>query len=209
MTLIDMIGIATALLTSVGGAAAIIFALSSWLGKVWANRILEKDRLKYGSEIERLKSELESDRQKNQLIFSLYFEGQFKLYNDLWVVLVELRHSVEQLWNEADKRNLRNFVKFLKKASHQIEISALLIEPNDYIEIKKTLRKFEEYRIGKNKLISMRQNEDISPEEIKRIVEVNHEHKDSIDKFTVMMLDRMRSQIRGAGVFPFESEENN
>ena len=31
-------------LFSVGAASAILFALSSWLGKVWASRILEKER---------------------------------------------------------------------------------------------------------------------------------------------------------------------
>lgn len=33
-----------AILFSIGTAGAILFALSSWLGKVWANRILEQER---------------------------------------------------------------------------------------------------------------------------------------------------------------------
>lgn len=36
--------LAGAVLFSIGSAGAIIFALSSWLGKVWANRILERER---------------------------------------------------------------------------------------------------------------------------------------------------------------------
>ena len=47
--------IAQAVLLSVGGGGLIVLALSSWLGKVWANRILEADRLKYSEQIEHIK----------------------------------------------------------------------------------------------------------------------------------------------------------
>ncbi|MHB1495516.1 hypothetical protein [Acidithiobacillus sp.] len=36
--------LAGTILFSIGSAGAILFALSSWLGKVWANRILEHER---------------------------------------------------------------------------------------------------------------------------------------------------------------------
>jgi hypothetical protein len=36
--------IAGAILFSIGSAGILLFALSSWLGKVWANRILERER---------------------------------------------------------------------------------------------------------------------------------------------------------------------
>lgn len=36
--------IAGAALAAIGSAGALLFALSSWLGKVWASRILEKER---------------------------------------------------------------------------------------------------------------------------------------------------------------------
>ncbi|HCO95908.1 MAG TPA: hypothetical protein DIU00_18555 [Phycisphaerales bacterium] len=41
----DIISIAAAILGSVGAAGAIILGLSNWLGKVWANRLFEKDKL--------------------------------------------------------------------------------------------------------------------------------------------------------------------
>ena len=40
----EVFRISTAVLTSLGGGAVIIFAFSSWLGKVWAVRILEKEK---------------------------------------------------------------------------------------------------------------------------------------------------------------------
>src|SRR5262245_33897367 len=36
--------VVTATLMAIGSAGILLFALSSWLGKVWASRILEKER---------------------------------------------------------------------------------------------------------------------------------------------------------------------
>ena len=49
----------TATLISIGAGGAIVFALSSWLGKVWANRILESERHKFEEELEKTKRELD------------------------------------------------------------------------------------------------------------------------------------------------------
>ena len=35
------------ILVSLGGAGAILMGLSSWLGKVWASKILAEDKNKY------------------------------------------------------------------------------------------------------------------------------------------------------------------
>ena len=58
MNINDIFLVSGAIIGSVGGAAVIIVALSTWLGKVWANRILESDRARYASELENLKSDL-------------------------------------------------------------------------------------------------------------------------------------------------------
>ena len=57
MGLKEIAAIAGTILASLGGGAAIVFAFSSWLGKVWANRLMEKERAEYNKELERLKSE--------------------------------------------------------------------------------------------------------------------------------------------------------
>jgi len=49
----------TASIASIGVGGAIVFALSSWLGKVWANRILESERHRFGEELEKTKKELD------------------------------------------------------------------------------------------------------------------------------------------------------
>jgi hypothetical protein len=56
---IDIWNIAVAVIAAVGGGGAIVLALSSWLGKVWADRILESDKAKYQKEFAELKTELD------------------------------------------------------------------------------------------------------------------------------------------------------
>lgn len=49
----------TASIASIGAGGAIVFALSSWLGKVWASRILAAEQHKLGSELEKTKRDLD------------------------------------------------------------------------------------------------------------------------------------------------------
>jgi hypothetical protein len=54
----DIFSVATAVLASLGGAGLLLIALSSWLGKVWASRILERERADLAKSIETTKYEL-------------------------------------------------------------------------------------------------------------------------------------------------------
>jgi len=190
--------ISAAILASIGGAAVIMLGLSSWLGKVWANRILEQDRLKYASELENLRNQLRLDSQRQELIFSKYFEGQFKLYNDLWVSLVELQSGVDMLWSDASSNNLRRFVTAIRNAKTQIRNSALLIEPAHYHEIMNALTDIGNYQLGKEQLIRARQSfRNIHSAQINEIISKNRENRDRIARFVDVMLEEMRAQIGG------------
>lgn len=194
----DIFMVAGAILTSVGGAAVIIFAFSSWLGHVWANRILEKDKLKYSSELEKIKTKLNNESQKQNLMFSMYFEGQFKLYNDLWISLSELQNGVDALWTEASPKNLKLFVSIIKKAKKQIRHSALLIEPQHYDDIMNAIDELEEYRSGKEELIFARGDLTyVDDFEVDRIINENRHIKKRITYFVDTMLANMRLQIGG------------
>jgi hypothetical protein len=67
--------IAGAVLASLAGGGAIVLALSSWLARSWARRMLEEDRARYHAELdavkhtythelERLKDDLEASNRK-------------------------------------------------------------------------------------------------------------------------------------------------
>lgn len=196
----DVFKLSGAIITSIGGAGLIIVALSSWLGNVWAKRILEKDKLKYQLELENVKNQLQSEAQKQQLVFSLYFEGQFKIYNDLWLSLSELKEKVDILWDDASKKNLISFMKSLQKSKRQIMNSALLIEKNHYEDILEHLITLENYELGKEGVIRARNiklHDSVDNGDIQILVEMNAKSREQITEFTEIMLDKMRTQISG------------
>lgn len=72
----------TAVLAALGGGAAIIFGSSSWLGKVWANRLMEKEKAEHARELESLRNKLTQDTEsfkvklkKSEFIFQKEFEA--------------------------------------------------------------------------------------------------------------------------------------
>ncbi len=71
--------IAQAILLSLGGGAIIVVGLSSWLGKVWASRMMVSERAKYASELEELKAKLHKEAEHNNHLLlqkiSLYKEA--------------------------------------------------------------------------------------------------------------------------------------
>ena len=132
--------VAASMLASVGGAAVIIFALSSWLGRVWANRILEADKVKYQAAL---------------AVVNRYSETQFHLYNDLWSSLCDLRISGDKLWEEANITNVRSFAQQLQKTKDMIQKRSLLIEDHHYETLKELLREFGEFNFGKARLLHL------------------------------------------------------
>ncbi len=86
MQLSDILAISGSIIASIGGGAAIVFGFSSWLGKVWANRLMEKEKNEHSRELESLKNtflrETESYKirlKKSELIFEKQFEAASEL----------------------------------------------------------------------------------------------------------------------------------
>jgi hypothetical protein len=65
MSLPDILNVVAAGLLSLGTGGAIIFGLSSWLGKVWANRLMESERAKHAQDLEKLRVELQHHSKTN------------------------------------------------------------------------------------------------------------------------------------------------
>ncbi|EJC1211840.1 hypothetical protein [Vibrio parahaemolyticus] len=58
---------ALAILGSIGGGGAIIMAFSSYFGKLWANKMMEKDKNQYARDLEKLKSEMMADLEQHKV----------------------------------------------------------------------------------------------------------------------------------------------
>jgi hypothetical protein len=99
MQIKEVVEIAAVTLTALGGGAAIIFGFSSWLGKVWANRLMEKEKSNYAKELEDIKNKLTQDTESYKIKLKkseFIFEKEYEAANDFIQLLNELTPSYSQ-----------------------------------------------------------------------------------------------------------------
>jgi len=189
-----------AFLVSIGGGTAILFALSSWLGKVWAERILEADRAKYSLMVERSKSHF--DRVTRQLqaglehrvsVSRVQFDVEFAALREIWKFIAEVRRTMfvvrpsesadfesqdEEL--ERLKANVGRFIEAQRKFTVAIDNNSVFY-PIAIYEAVDQLRKRTAQEIG---ILTIYLKENIEPftdrwyqdgdkaiEDVKRLIE--------------------------------------
>lgn len=94
MSISEIFQIAGAIIVSVGGATLIIFALASWLGKVWATRIMEKEKHEFNKEIERYKQDLALLSAEHNIRFSELHRKQAEAIRILYKKLIKADNSI-------------------------------------------------------------------------------------------------------------------
>ncbi len=125
MTTLEII---LSLITGFGGGAVLIFALSSWLGKVWANRILEKDRARYEKEME----DFRQRGAKQQFVHQLQFEKEFDIYYKLWGRLIKLGRAADRFrpgLHTSDGKSPEEHMKDFKTAYDGVDEIVYLYRP--------------------------------------------------------------------------------
>jgi len=179
------------------------------------NTATKEDIEKITSQVESVKQsykiEFDKIQKKNDLIVSeikdtknRYNSKQFELYNELWSSLIDLKMSANDLWASATGKKLKDFSTKLFNAKVSIEKSSLLIEDTHYNELIRIIRKFEEFRIGKKELITIR-NRTISDIDqllrdtyIDNVIEQNREVKTSYDDLLDTLKLQFKHTIRGS-----------
>ena len=179
------------------------------------NTATKEDIEKITSQVESVKQEYKIEFEKiqknNDLIVSeikdttnRYNSKQFELYNNLWSSLIDLKISADELWESATGRKLKDFSTKLHNAKISIEKSSLLIENNHYDELIRIVKKFEEFEIGKKKLISLRNNniQDINniiqnTYNIDSVIQNNKNVKTNYDNLLEKLKKQFKSTIRG------------
>ena len=92
----EIFEVAGAIIASLGGGAALILGLSSWLGKVWAGRILENEKAEHSQELERYKRELSEEleyvksyNEKALYVSKAQYDNEYSIYMEIWGKLHE------------------------------------------------------------------------------------------------------------------------
>jgi hypothetical protein len=200
-----------AIVVSVGGTSVIVVGLAKWFGDRLANKLLEKDKAKYQEELEGLKlkyqTELEikkNNLEKSKTLFLRYSEHQFKLYNELWASLCDLKHIGEELWEQAEIQKVKEFSKQLITTKLTVEKSALLIESKHYKDLIKILDNFGKFEFGKMTLISLRnkqthelENHGVNRIEIRRVIDQNRQTKQGFASLLDCLTITFKKQIKG------------
>jgi hypothetical protein len=122
--------IAGAVLMSLAGGGAIVVALSSWLARSWARRMLEEDRARYHAELdavkhtythelERLKSDLAESNRKIHghiehavFVSRPQFEAEFRTLTSTWERIADLRSAFPVLDERPSNRTRANDAEY-------------------------------------------------------------------------------------------------
>lgn len=94
MSLDDALNLFTAGLVSIGGGGLVVFALSSWLGKVWAGRILREETHQLSVQLETTKRDLD-----------VFKEKTLRFQNDKIIAYREITEIIARLLAILDREN--------------------------------------------------------------------------------------------------------
>ncbi|TMP38967.1 hypothetical protein [Pseudoalteromonas rubra] len=86
----EIISISATILCSLGGGAVIIFGLSNFLGKVWADRLMSNEKAKHAQELEAVRSKFQRESHQSlaflQSEIDILREAKLREYNDKLVI---------------------------------------------------------------------------------------------------------------------------
>lgn len=194
MSLNDVFKYISGVILSVGGAGAIFQKLSSYFGRIWAEKHLESIKKEYQKELEYYKAQLDLLKERSLL----YSGRQFELYNKLWHSLYDLKLIGDMLWEEVTEKNFKKFSQQLKNTIEDVEKSYMFIEEYHYQEVKELLKQFSEYQFGKAKLGQLyRQKVKVNQMEIQEWVNHNKFRKEKYEELIDRIKKDLKKQIKG------------
>ena len=120
------------IITSLGGGGAIVWALSSYIGKIWADRALADHKLKLDKELERLRKEhqAEIEKYKTELEkakndYNRYSSKKFEIIEETWTAMFNILKELK-IYN----LNEGDYIKFLQDTLNIISEYLILIKKN-------------------------------------------------------------------------------
>jgi hypothetical protein len=140
------------------------------------------------------------ERYRNKLqAISRYREPQLNLYIKLWHFLYDLKVVADRLWEKADILNLTNFIEQLQKTENEINYNLLLIEDNHVNELRRLIKAFWDFQIGKEKLINLRKEREFPKPtklEIEEAIKHNMQIKEQYDHLVKDIERSFRKQLK-------------
>ncbi|MCY8954701.1 hypothetical protein MOE39_12765 [Bacillus cereus] len=208
------------ILSSIGGSGFIIYILQRLIINSMSEQqrqhnrlILEEIKSQYTKNLEEVKSqyaknleEIKTNYQReienykiNLNNYKRYSDEQFKLYNQFWISLCDLKNSAEQLWINASKDNLIPFAKQLKETKEMLEKSKLLIEDSHFETLMRLIDTFSRYSFGKKSLIQLAERRaktrNIQSYQLDELIYFNGEIKEEYDAVLLELSKVLKNHI--------------
>ena len=210
-TFTDFLNLIGALVVSIGGTSVITIALAKYFGEFMSQRLLDRYNNKHETELEGIKTkyqkELESTKtelEKAKSLYLRYTEKQFELYNDLWKVLLYTKQQADSLWEKASPEKIPSFIEQIQLTKKAVNDNMLLIEEEHYNKLDILINQFEEFRLGKERLIDLKnktineiQKIGVTQEQTENTINENREWKNKYETLIQEIGISFRTQIKG------------
>lgn len=178
----------------------IVAGLVAWLGKVWAGRILEKDRARYQTRMESLLSDLRTRNTKELFVHQVQFQKEFEVYKYLWKAALELARAGSQLRTLQSGAQLtpdeirQSVVDSYRRLRDTVFDNRPFYAPDIYDTAKAMLNGLGEVVSSRQRLDHLEQG-NMSETQIDRACELAEQTEQKIDEINTL-LDRLCTLIR-------------
>ena len=138
--ILEVWNITGAIIAAFGGAGVIVIALSSWLGKVWASRLMEKEKAEHSKELEKLKSDFTQDTEKYKLQLKkseLFFEKQYHAateFGKFYFTFMPKRENEFEEWEDAARQITSGFREY-RRVLTEFEMSYNILFDEKFIPL--------------------------------------------------------------------------
>ena len=123
------------------------------------------------------------------------FESQFTLYQNLMVSLNKLQAAADLLWEEVNEETIHIFTSQLSETEQVFNDNSLLIEKEEYDELKRLLANFNDFLRGKNKLMELWESH-AGLSYINEVIENNRIIKMEYSNLMNQIRESLRRQLR-------------
>ena len=187
-------------LGAVSSAGAVLFGLSTWLGKVWASRILAGEQAKYAEALHQATARYDQQLEIAKAAINRYSDSQFSRYGELWQSLCELQAAAEDLWAAASEEKVTRFAKMIGDTRLSVHKSALILTEDHYKGLLFALESFDRFNLGKTNLVRLRShpNELVYDEHLANLeIEHSREIREDYNRELESLRVHLKRQIGG------------
>ncbi|MGQ7287240.1 hypothetical protein ACUN7Z_06820 [Vreelandella venusta] len=127
----EYLKIGATIIAALSGSGAIILGLANYLGKIWANRLMVKEKAEHDRELEKLRTELHQESQQNLAKLNseieVYKKTQLREHNDKLLIYRATIDLVATMLAKVEMIVLRNKQQLTAQEAEQFETERLKI----------------------------------------------------------------------------------